>query len=67
MASIEPGGSSFRVGGEASLLTVEKTEHRPKLLGPDILWCGGGLPREGVGPMSSVCPSKPTEKTNFVV
>ena len=27
----------------------KKEEPKPKLLGPDILWWGGGLPREGVG------------------
>ena len=26
-----------------------KTEHQPKLFGPDIFGLGGGLPREGVG------------------
>ena len=27
----------------------KKMEPKPKLFGPDILWWGGGLPREGVG------------------
>ena len=36
-----------------------------KLLGPDILRWGGGLPREGVGPKSSVCPPKPRENKLF--
>ena len=42
----------------------KRKEHKPKLFGPDILRWGGGLPREGGGPKSSVCPSKP-EKPNF--
>ena len=42
----------------------EFKEHKPKLLGPDILRFGGGLPREGVGLKSSVWPSKPG-KPNF--
>ena len=41
-----------------------KNEPKPKLLSPDIFRWGRGLPREGVGPKSSVCPSKPG-KSNF--
>ena len=26
-----------------------KKEHKPKLLSPDMMWWGRGLPREGVG------------------
>ena len=33
----------------SSVPCQEKKEHRPKLLGPDFLQWGGGLPREGVG------------------
>ena len=36
----------------------KKKEPKPKLFGPDIFGWGGGLPREGVGPKSLVCPSK---------
>ena len=42
----------------------EKRNPNPKLLSPDIFWWGGGLPREGVGAKSSVCPSK-LGKPNF--
>ena len=42
-----------------------KKEPKPKLFGPDIFGWGGGLPREGVGPKSSVCPSKPRETKLF--
>ena len=44
-----------------------KKEPKPKLLGPDIFRWGGGLPREreGWGPKSSVCPSKPREPNFF--
>ena len=42
-----------------------KKEPKPKLLSPDIFWWGGGLPREGVGAKSSVCPSKPRESNFF--
>ena len=37
---------------------LHKQEHKSKLLSPDIFRWGGGLPREEVGPKSSVCPSK---------
>ena len=46
------------------MLGKEK-EPKPKPFGSDILGWGGGLPREGWGPKSSVCPSKPG-KSNFL-
>ena len=42
-----------------------KKEHKSKLLSPDIFWWGGGLPREGVGAKSSLCPSKPRKSIFF--
>ena len=46
------------------LLSGTKKEHKPKLLSSDIFRWGRGLPREGVGAKSSICPSKPG-KSNF--
>ena len=43
----------------------KKKEPKPQLLGLDIFGWGGGLPREGVGPTSSVCPLKP-RKSHFL-
>ena len=40
----------------------KKKEPKPKVFDPDIFGWGGGLPREGVGPKSSVRPSKPETK-----
>ena len=34
---------------QTRFISGKKKEHKPKLLGPDIFWWGGGLPREGVG------------------
>ena len=31
------------------LSSGQKNEHKLKLLGPDVFWWGGGLPREGMG------------------
>ena len=42
----------------------KKKEPRPKLLGPDILRWGGGLPREGVGAEKSGM-SLETRETKF--
>ena len=43
----------WRVGtdmtNENTSISGKKKEPKPKLLGPDILRWGGGLPREGVG------------------
>ena len=47
-----------------TLLSGTKKEHKPTLLSTDIFRWGRGLPREGVGPKSSMCPSKPG-KSNF--
>ena len=49
---------------KASEKSGTKKEPKPKLLSPDIFRWGRGLPHEGVGPKSSVCPSKPG-KSNF--
>ena len=49
---------------KAPLTSGTKKEPKPKLFGPDIFGWGEGLPREWVGPKSSVCPSKPG-KSNF--
>ena len=43
---------------------TKKKEPKPKLLSPDIFRWGRGLPHEGMGAKSSVCPSKPG-KSNF--
>ena len=45
----------------------KKKEPKPKLSGPDIFPWDGGIPCEGLGAKSSVCPSKPREKANFLV
>ena len=42
----------------------KKKEHRPKLLGPDIFWWGGGLPRERVG-AKKFGMSLETQETKF--
>ena len=55
----------FRGPWNNSLYSGTKKEHKPKLLSPDIFRWGRGLPREGVGAKSSVCPSKPG-KSNFL-
>ena len=47
------------------LLSGKKKEHKPKLLSPDVFRWGGGLPREGLGAKTSVCPSKPREPNFF--
>ena len=44
---------------------VKKKERKLKLLGPDVFRWGGDLAREGVGPKSSVCPSKLTKTKLF--
>ena len=48
-----------------ALVSGKKNEPKAKLFGPDIFGWGGGLPREGVGAKSSVCPSKPKEAKLF--
>ena len=50
---------------QSSYKSGKKRDPKPKLLGPDILWWGGGVFHvKGWGPKSSACPSKPG-KPNF--
>ena len=50
--------------GVKQFLSGTKKEHKPKLWSPDIFRWSRGLPHEGGGAKSSVCPSKPG-KSNF--
>ena len=47
-----------------SQATARKRNPNLNFFGQDSFGWGGGLPREGVGAESSVCPSKPG-KSNF--
>ena len=63
------GGSNLRrqaepTPGQTQWLSGKQKEHKLKLLGPDIFWWGGGLPREWGGGSkvryAAVCPGNQT-------
>ena len=60
-------GTDFLALGLRVVLSLPKSGKK-KSTNPNFvvwIWWGGGLPREGGGPKSSACPSKPRENNKL--